>query len=183
MMKGGNSTATDTLEKSVRVNQKIRSPEVRVIGIDGKQMGIFPIQEALNLANDDGYDLVEVNPKAEPPVCRVMDYGKFKYQQKKRTQEARKHQTTVQIKEIKLRPKTDEHDVQFKIKHIQRFLNSGDKVKVTMVFKGREVIHSDIATELMNRIVKEIEEIGLVEKPSKLEGRNMFMIIAPKPQK
>ena len=167
----------------MRINEQIRVPEVRLIGPEGEQIGVMATREALAQAAEVHLDLVEVAPQASPPVCRIMDYGKFKYQQNKRTHDAKKNQTVSQIKEIKVRPKTDEHDISFKIKHIRRFLEDGDKVKVTMVFRGREIAHAEIAMELMNRIIKETEDIGVVQKTPVFEGRNMFMIIGGKTQK
>ena len=167
--------------KKVSVNQYIRSSEVRVINPEGKQLGIIPLKEALKIAQEEGLDLVEVAPNSSPPVCRIMDYGKFKYQQSKKAHEARKSQTTIQVKEVKMRPKTEEHDFQYKLRHIKRFLMDGNKVKVHIIFRGREITHSDMGMQILNRIAEEVEEIGIIEQKSKLEGRNMAMIIAPKP--
>jgi translation initiation factor IF-3 len=168
------------LEKQVNVNEKIRAPEVRVIGQDGAQLGIITIRRALELAALDELDLVEVAPNADPPVCKIMDYGKFKYQQNKRTQEAKKKQTVIQVKEVKVRPKTDEHDLQVKIKHIKRFLAQKDKAKVTIVFRGREITYTEQGTKIMDRIREELREEVVVEQFPKMEGRNMVMILAPK---
>ena len=167
--------------KKVSVNQYIRSSEVRVINPEGKQLGIIPLKEALKIAQEEGLDLVEVAPNSSPPVCRIMDYGKFKYQQSKKAHEARKSQTTIQVKEVKMRPKTEEHDFQYKLRHIKRFLMDGNKAKVHIIFRGREITHSDMGMQILNRIAEEVEEIGIIEQKSKLEGRNMAMIIAPKP--
>ncbi len=168
------------LEKQANVTEKIRAPEVRVIGHDGQQLGILPIRKALEQAAMDHLDLVEVAPNADPPVCKIMDYGKFKYQQNKRSQEAKKKQTVIQVKEVKIRPKTDEHDLQTKIKHIKRFLAQKDKAKVTILFRGREIAYSDQGTKVLERIKEELKEEIVVEQQPKMEGRNMIMILAPK---
>ncbi len=162
------------------MNEKIRAPEVRVIGHDGAQLGILPIRKALELATQEHLDLVEVAPGADPPVCKIMDYGKFKYQQNKRSQEAKKKQTVIQVKEIKIRPKTDEHDLQVKLKHIKRFLAQKDKAKVTILFRGREIAYSDQGMKVLERIREELQDEIVVEQQPKMEGRNMIMIVAPK---
>ncbi len=166
--------------KKVFVNKSIRSPEVRVIDPEGKQLGIIPLNEALKAAEAEGLDLVEVAPNSSPPVCRIMDYGKFKYQQSKKAHEARKSQTTIQVKEVKMRPKTGEHDFQYKLRHIKKFLADGNKAKIHIIFRGREITHSDKGMQILNRIAEEVEEIGTIEQKPKLEGRNMAMVIAPK---
>ena len=143
-------------------------------------MGIVSIGEARERAEEAGLDLVEVAPNAEPPVCRVMDYGKYKYQLSKKAHDAKKKQSVVSVKEVKVSPKTQEHDLSFKIRHMRRFLENGDKVKVTMVFRGREITHTEIGREVLDKIVAEIEEFGTVEVSPKLEGRHMVMIITPK---
>ena len=143
-------------------------------------MGIISIGEARERAEEAGLDLVEVAPNADPPVCRIMDYGKYKYQLSKKAHDAKKKQSVVSVKEVKVSPKTQEHDLSFKIRHMQRFLENGDKVKVTMVFRGREITHTEIGREVLDRIVQDIEEYGSVEVSPKLEGRHMVMIIAPK---
>lgn len=142
-------------------------------------MGVYVTSEALKLAEQEGLDLVEISPQAHPPVCKIMDYGKYKYNLAKKRHEARKHQVVIKTKEIKMRPATDEHDVQTKLRHIRRFLEDGDKVKVTLKFRGREMAHSSVGQERMQRIVKEVQDIGAVEQEPKFEGRMMFMIIAP----
>jgi len=162
------------------VNEKIRGPEVRVIGYDGQQLGIIPIRKALELAALEHLDLVEVAPNADPPVCKIMDYGKFKYQQNKRSQEAKKKQTVIQVKEVKIRPKTDEHDLQVKIRHIKRFLSQKDKAKVTILFRGREIAYSDQGFKVLERIKEELKEEIVIEQQPKMEGRNLIMIVAPK---
>lgn len=168
------------LEKQTNVNERIRAHEVRVIGKDGQQLGVLPIKKALELAALDQLDLVEVAPNAEPPVCKIMDYGKFKYQQSKRTQEAKKKQTVIQVKEVKVRPKTDEHDLQTKIKNIRRFLGQKDKAKVTILFRGREIAYADQGVKVLERIKEELKEEAVVEQSPKMEGRNLVMILAPK---
>ena len=140
----------------------------------------MPLEEALARAADEKLDLVEVAPKASPPVCRIMDYGKYKYMQAKKLQEAKKKQTTIQIKEVKIRPKTEEHDYQFKLRHIKRFLSEKNKAKVTIMFRGREIAHSELGLKILERIMADIEEEGIVEQSPKLEGRNMIMILAPR---
>ena len=140
----------------------------------------MPLEEALARAADEKLDLVEVAPKASPPVCRIMDYGKYKYMQAKKLQEAKKKQTTIQIKEVKIRPKTEEHDYQFKLRHIKRFLSEKNKAKVTIMFRGREIAHSELGLKILERIIADIEEEGIVEQSPKLEGRNMIMILAPR---
>ena len=143
-------------------------------------MGIVPLEEALTRAAEEKLDLVEVAPKASPPVCKIMDYGKYKYLQAKKLQEAKKKQTTIQVKEVKIRPKTEEHDYQFKLRHIKRFLSEKNKAKVTIMFRGREIAHSDLGLKVLERIIADIEEEGIVEQAPKLEGRNMIMILAPR---
>ncbi|SNB45351.1 bacterial translation initiation factor 3 (bIF-3) [Geobacter sp. DSM 9736] len=162
------------------MNQAIRAREVRVIGADSEQLGILPIGEALSLAESQQLDLVEVSPTAVPPVCRIMDFGKYKYQQSKKLQEAKKKQVQVQLKEVKLRPKTDEHDLQFKIKHVRRFLEEGNKAKITLVFRGREITHMNLGQKALDRFTEELQDIAVVEVKPKMEGRSMFMIVAPK---
>jgi translation initiation factor IF-3 len=152
---------------------------VRVIS-EGKQLGIMPLADALAEAAKAGLDLVEVAPTSTPPVCRIMDYGKFRYQQSKKLQDAKKSQTVIQVKEIRLLPKTEEHDVQVKIKHIRRFLEQRDKVKVTMMFRGREIAFTDLGRKVMDDIVSALADICTVDQRPKLEGRNMTMVLAPR---
>lgn len=156
---------------------------MRVIADDGQQLGIIPTSEALRIAQEKGLDLVEVASSAEPPVCRIMDFGKFKYQQQKKQQEARKKQTVIQLKEIKVRPKTDEHDYLTKLKHIRRFLEAGDRCKVTVFFRGREIVHKDRGLTILNRIVVDLGELAKTEQEPKSEGRTMTMLLAPQPKK
>lgn len=158
----------------------IRVREVRVIDPDGNQIGILPIKEALASAADFGLDLVEVSPTAKPPVCKIMDYGRFKYEQTKKLQEAKKKQTTFQLKEIKVRPKTGEHDLQTKLGHIKKFLDRKDKVKVTVMFRGREISLSARGRELLAEIAAKVDDLAVVEQEPKFEGRTMIMVLAPK---
>ncbi len=170
-----------TLKKEQEnINEKIRARQVRVIGADGSQLGIMSIDEALNAAREEGLDLVEVAPNADPPVCKIMDYGKFRYQQSKRSQEAKKKQTVIQVKEVKLRPKTDEHDIQTKLRHIRRFLAQKDKAKVTVIFRGREIAFKERGEIVLQRVLDELKDEVVVEMPPKMEGRNLVMILAPK---
>ncbi len=162
------------------MNREIKAASVRVIDSEGKQLGILTLQEALRDAGEAGLDLVEVAPNSSPPVCRVMDYGKFRYQQSKKLQVAKKHQATIQLKEIRLRPKTEEHDLQVKLRHIKRFLEENNKVKVTMMFRGREIAYTDMGRKIMEGILSELEEKGVIDQHPKLEGRSMVMIVAPK---
>lgn len=162
------------------MNQAIRAREVRVIGPESEQIGILSLSEALALAAERELDLVEVSPTAVPPVCRIMDFGKFKYQQSKKLQEAKKKQVHVQLKEVKLRPKTDDHDLEFKVKHVKRFLEEGNKAKITMVFRGREITHTNIGQSILDRIAEELQEVAIIEVRPKMEGRSLFMIVAPK---
>ncbi len=157
----------------------IKTDKVRVIAPDGDQLGILLTVDALRKAEDFGLDLVEVAPGADPPVCRIMDYGKFKYQQSKKAHDARKKQNIMHIKEVKVSPKTEDHDVQNKVKHIRRFLENGDKAKVTMIFRGREITYIEIGRKILDKIALGIVDIGTIEQKPTLEGRNMVMIIAP----
>ncbi len=147
---------------------------------EGRQLGILTLKEALAIAAKAGLDLVEIAPNAEPPVCRIMDYGKYRYQQSKKLQDARKSQTTIQIKEIRLRPKTEEHDLEVKIRHIKKFLQQNDKVKITMMFRGREIAYSDLGRKIMETIRDALGDVGAVEMQPKLEGRNMIMVVVPR---
>ena len=158
----------------------IRVREVSLIGNDGEQLGVFPTQEALNMAEEKDQDLVEVAPNSSPPVCRIMDYGKFKYQQSKRAHEAKKKQKIIHVKEVKLRPNTDQHDYNFKLRNAFRFLESGDKVKVLVFFRGREIVHRENGQKLLVRVTETLEDIAVVEQEAKQEGRTLCMIFAPK---
>jgi translation initiation factor IF-3 len=167
-------------QQRVRINEQIKVPEVRLIGPDGQQIGVLPIREALAFAAEAHLDLVEVAPQATPPVCRVMDYGKFKYQQSKKQQEARRRQTTIQVKEIKVRPKIEEHDMAFKLRNTRRFLEEGDKVKISVIFRGREIAHTDRGFKLLAQMTEALADVGTVEQNPRLEGRNLSMIVTPK---
>jgi translation initiation factor IF-3 len=147
--------------------------------VDGSQLGVVPIKQALEIANDRGTDLVEVAPNAAPPVCRLMDYGKFLYERSKREREARKSQKQTEVKEIRLRPKTGEHDIAYKIRDARRFLSRGAKVKVRIRFRGREITHPEVAKDLLDRIAEDLSDVSIVEKPGQMEGRTMLMILAP----
>jgi len=167
-------------EQGLRINHRIRVPEVRVIA-EEEQLGVMPTHEALRLAEEKGLDLVEISPRAFPPVCRIMDYGKYKYEEAKKKQQARKRASTVETKEIKFRPKTEEHDMAFKVKHVRRFLEGGNKVRLAVVFRGREITHPQTGMNVLNRIVDMCNDIAVVEATPNMEGRRMIMVIAPKP--
>lgn len=162
-----------------RINERIRIPQVRLIDHEGNQVGVVPTPQALQMARDVGLDLVEISPNATPPVAKILDYGKFKYEKKKKEHEAKKKQVVVKVKEIQLRPTTDDHDVGYKLKNMRSFLEEGDKVKITMMFRGREVAYVDQGYKIMARIVDEVKDIASVEAPAKLEGKKLIMIIAP----
>jgi translation initiation factor IF-3 len=169
--------AISTIE--TRINEKIRAPRVRLVGVEGDQLGIFITTDAQKTADDLGLDLVEVAPNADPPVCRIMDYSKWKYEEAMKAKKARKNQTTIQVKEIKFRPKIDIHDYETKKKHVIRFIDAGAKVKVTIMFRGREMVHAERGLAILERLAEDIREIAHVENQPKLEGRNMFMLISP----
>lgn len=154
-----------------------------MIDTDGKQLGIMPLREALRISRERQLDLVAVAPNAEPPVCRIMDYGKYKYEQSKREKEARKKQRIITVKEVRLSPNIDVHDMQVKLKNIRRFLGDGDKVKVTVRFRGRQITYTNAGKKLLDQIAEEVKDLGLVEKEAKVEGRQMTMILAPKREK
>jgi translation initiation factor IF-3 len=161
------------------VNRRIRVREVRVIAEDGSQLGILPTEDALRRAEEKGLDLVEVQPMARPPVCKIMDYGKFKYEQKRKASELKKKQTVVEVKEVKFRPKTGEHDYQTKLRHLREFLQEGNKARVTIMFRGREIVHPEIGHDILKRLAEAISDIGQVEMTARMEGKQMFMIVAP----
>ncbi|MEN8139743.1 MAG: translation initiation factor IF-3 [Thermodesulfobacteriota bacterium] len=170
-----------TREVRARVNGRINVPQVRVIDADGEQLGILPTSQAIAQAEDQGLDLVEVSATATPPVCRIMDYGKFRYEQSKKQAEAKKKQSTVEVKEIKLRPKTEKHDLDFKIRNIRKFLGQKNKVKVTLRFRGREIVYSDtIGRSVLVKIAESLEDVAVVQQQPKMEGRQMVMLVAPK---
>jgi len=167
-------------ERRVRVNRQIRISPVRVIGADGEQLGILPVEEALAAAEEQGLDLVEVAPTARPPVVRIMDYGKFKYEEARQARAARKKQHQTQIKEVKMRPMIEPHDFEFKIRHARRFLEEGDKVKVTMMFRGRQITHPELGREVLKEVAEALQDVGKVESVPSMEGRMMIMVVAPK---
>jgi translation initiation factor IF-3 len=156
-------------------------PEVRVIADDSSQLGVMPTHEALRMAEEKGLDLVEVSPKAVPPVCRIMDYGKFKYEQAKKTNQAKKHASTIEIKEIKFRPKTDDHDFDFKVRHIRRFLEEGNKVRLVIAFRGREIVHPETGKAVLERVIKAVTDVAHVEQIPMMDGRRMVMTVSPRP--
>ncbi|WP_041274543.1 translation initiation factor IF-3 [Desulforamulus reducens] len=166
-----------------RINEEIRAREVRVVDAENNQLGIMSTKEALRLAEEKQLDLVEVAAQAKPPVCRIMDYGKFKYEQSKREKEAKKRQRIIQVKEVKLRPRIEDHDYSTKSKNAERFLKDGDKVKVTIMFRGREIVHTELGRALLERLAQDLKDICIVERHPKLEGKNMIMILAPKNEK
>nr|WP_218141670.1 translation initiation factor IF-3 [Nitrosomonas sp. Nm51] len=167
-------------EKTARINDEINVPEVRLIGVDGEQIGIVKLADANTLAEEAGVDLVEIAPTAQPPVCRLMDYGKFRYQESKRKHEAKLKQKQIQIKEIKFRPNTDEGDYRIKLRNLTNFLNEGDKVKVTLRFRGREMAHQEFGIRLLERVRDDLEMHAVVEQFPKMEGRQMVMVLSPK---
>jgi translation initiation factor IF-3 len=162
------------------VNRQIRISPVRVIGVDGEQLGILPVEEALTAAEEQGLDLVEVAPNSRPPVVRIMDYGKYKYEQARKARQAKKKQHQVQVKEVKFRPGIEEHDLEFKVRHARQFLEEGNKVKATMMFRGRQMAHPELGLEVLQQVAGALEDVGKVEAEPSMEGRNMTMIIAPR---
>jgi translation initiation factor IF-3 len=169
----------DRIDQQVRVNERIHVPEVRLIGVDGEQIGITPLAEALRMARAQDMDLVEVAANARPPVCRIMDYGKFKYQQDVKAKEARKRQSHIVIKEIKMRPKIDKNDYGTKSRHVERFLREGSKVKATIMFRGREMAHAELGRRILDRLAADMAELAFVESAPNQDGRNMIMVLAP----
>jgi translation initiation factor IF-3 len=166
---------------SVRLNERIRVPQVRLIDQNGEQVGIVDTKQALQMARDANLDLMEISPNAQPPVCKICDYGKFKYEKKKKEHQARKNQVIVKVKEVQLRPNTDQHDLDYKIKNSHEFLTEGDKVKFTILFRGREIAHTKPGFELVNEVVDRLKEVGVIESPPKLEGKKLIMVMAPNP--
>ncbi|MCX5820604.1 MAG: translation initiation factor IF-3 [Deltaproteobacteria bacterium] len=164
----------------MRINREIRAASVRVIDMEGKQLGVISLADALTEAAKAGLDLVEVSPTAAPPVCRIMDYGKFRYQQSKKVQVSKKSQTVIQVKEIRIRPKTEAHDLEVKIKHVVKFLEQHNKVKISMMFRGREIAYTDIGRKIMENIKNTLGDGCVIDQQPKLEGRNMVMILSPK---
>ncbi|MDD2484929.1 MAG: translation initiation factor IF-3 [bacterium] len=164
------------------MNERIRVPEVRVIGSENEQLGIMPTREALARAREEGLDLVEVAANAAPPVARIMDYGKFKYEQSKKAKETRRKAKQIEVKEVKMRPKIDEHDYDFKTRNAKKFLQEGDKVKMTIMFRGREMAHTEFGIRILEKVAADVADSAVVERPPKIEGRNMTMILSPKPE-
>ncbi|GEM_PF-112392 len=165
-----------------RINDRIRVPQVRLIDQNGEQKGVVATPDAMQMARDAGLDLVEISPNAAPPVCKILDYGKFKYEKKKKDHEAKKKQVVVKVKEVQLRPNTDEHDLNYKFKNVRTFLEEGDKAKITMMFRGREVAYVDGGYKTMRRLIEELGEMAVVEAPPKLEGKKLIMVIGPNPK-
>ncbi|HEY8343600.1 MAG TPA: translation initiation factor IF-3 [Bacillota bacterium] len=171
------------MNNELRINEEIRAREVRVVSADGEQLGILPVKEALRLAQEKELDLVEVAPTAKPPVCKIMDYGKYRYEQSKREREARKKQKVVEIKEVRLTPKIENHDLQVKIKSTIKFLSVGNKVKASVKFRGREIVHADLGKNLLLQLYEAVKEYANLEREPKIEGKQMIMILNPKQEK
>jgi translation initiation factor IF-3 len=171
--------APPTRDTGPRINDRIRADEIRLIGADGENAGVVTPRRALEMAEEVGLDLVEISPNANPPVCKIMDYGKYKYEQQKRESEARKKQKIIEVKEVKFRPGTDTHDYQVKMRNVLKFLEGGDKVKITLRFRGREMAHQDLGRNLLERIAEDVKDVGRIENMPKMEGRQMIMIIGP----
>lgn len=166
-----------------RLNERIRVPQVRLIDEKGVQVGVVPTFEALQMARERGLDLMEVSPNAQPPVCKICDYGKFKYEKKKKEQIAKKKQTVIKVKEIQLRPQTEEHDLDYKFKNVRQFLEDGDKAKITIMFRGREITYVDQGFKIMRQLTELVKDVGIVEAPPKIEGKKLIMVLAPGVQK
>ncbi|WP_159966468.1 translation initiation factor IF-3 [Profundibacterium mesophilum] len=171
--------APPTRDTGPRVNDRIRVPEIRLIGSEGENVGVVTPQRGMQLAEEAGLDLVEISPNASPPVCKIMDFGKYKYETQKREAEARKKQKTIEVKEVKFRPNTDTHDYDVKMRNVFKFLENGDKVKVTLRFRGREMAHQNLGRELLERVAEDTKDVGKVENMPKMEGRQMVMMIGP----
>jgi translation initiation factor IF-3 len=168
--------------RDARTNRRIKAREVRVVGPDAEQLGVLPIDQALARAQELGMDLVEVSPMAKPPVCKIMDYGKFKYLEKKKQNEAKKKQVVVQLKEVKLRPRTEEHDYDVKIKKVREFLAEANKARITVMFRGREMSHRELGQKVLQRVIEDLRDVAVIESAPRMEGRQMFMILAPNPK-
>jgi translation initiation factor IF-3 len=168
--------------RDARTNRRIKAREVRVVGPEGDQLGVLPIEQALARAQELGMDLVEVSPMAKPPVCKIMDYGKFKYLEKKKQNEAKKKQVVVQLKEVKLRPRTEEHDYATKLKKVREFLEEANKARITVMFRGREMSHRELGQKVLQRVIEDLRETAVIESAPRMEGRQMFMILAPNPR-
>ncbi len=165
------------------INEQIRDPEVRVIDENGSQMGIMPIEKALDLAEDHGYDLVRIVPNADPPVCKIMNYGKYKFEQAKREKEVKKNQKVVELKEVRLSPTIEDHDINVRVKSATKFLKGGDKVKVSIRFRGRQLSHTEVGAKVMEEFLEKLGDICVIEKKPSMEGRMMIMVLGPKPAK
>lgn len=171
----------DSKKDGFRMNFEINAPQIRVIDDEGGMLGVMSPKEAVAMAQARGLDLIEVAPNATPPTCKIMDYGKYKYEQKKKAQASKKNQVIIDVKEIQLRPRTEEHDLETKLRHAKRFLEDGDKVKFNLRFKGREMVHQDLGKALMDKVVEQLKGVGIVETPPKLEGKQFFCLIQPDP--
>lgn len=183
---GGGNVHNNKKERGkdqLRVNREIRAAQVRVIDDEGEMVGVMTVPEALRIAEDKGLDLIEIAPTATPPTCKIMDYGKYKYENKKKAAAARKKQVIVTIKELQLRPRTDQHDLETKLKHARRFILEGDKVKVNLRFMGREMAHQDLGVQLLSKVIQGLQDIALTEVAPKMEGKQMFLLLAPDPLK
>ena len=167
----------------VRINERIRVPEVRVIGDEGEQLGVMDVRDAVRAAREKGLDLVEVAPNADPPVCRIIDFGKYQYEAKKKANEAKKKQVTITVKEVKFRPGTDDHDYEYRMKHARQWLQEGDKVKATIWFRGREMTHRELGARILEKLEKDLVDVGEVEARPRMEGNQMFIIFGPKRHK
>jgi translation initiation factor IF-3 len=165
-----------------RTNRRIRARELRVVGSDGAPLGVMPLETALGLARAEGLDLVEISPMASPPVCKIMDYGKFKYEEKKKASDAKRAQVVVLLKEVKFRPKTEDHDYEFKVRNMRRFIEDGNKAKAVVQFRGREITHREQGTAILNDVANDLKEVAVIEQAPRMEGRLMFMILAPTPK-
>lgn len=170
------------ISNELRINEAIRAKEIRVVSGDGEQLGIMSVKEAIKLAQEKDLDLVEVAPTAKPPVCRIMDYGKYRYEQSKREREARKKQKVIEIKEVRMTPKIESHDFQVKVRATLKFLNDGDKVKAIIRFRGREIVHADLGKALLMQLFESVKDHAIMEREPKIEGKNMIMILAKKPE-
>ena len=168
------------INKEVLINNKIKAKDVRLVGTEGEQLGIVLLEEALSISREKNLDLVNIAPLAKPPVCKIMDFGKYKFEQSKREKEARKKQKTTSIKEVKMRPSIESHDFQVKVRNALRFLESGDKVKASVIFRGREITHPELGRDLCKKFAEELQQVSNVEREAKIEGRNMVMILSPK---
>ena len=168
---------------AVRINERIRVPEVRVIGDEGEQLGVMDVRDAVRAAREKGLDLVEVAPNADPPVCRIIDFGKYQYEAKKKANEAKKKQVTITVKEVKFRPGTDDHDYDYRMKHARQWLQDGDKVRATIWFRGREMTHRELGARILEKLEQDLQDVGEVEARPRMEGNQMFIIFGPKRHK